>query len=122
MSRDKQTYGKVRGQFDEWIKLEANRPARAHLRRDLTDEDQKPGDSKMTPPHISRFVAAGIGFGITGALLLLAGYSFFTAGYYAEHARDGASTGFTLVGFFLLIAGIGGSIAVYNHNFRVLSS
>lgn len=118
MSRDDRTYGKVQQKYDEWIELEKNRPARAYLRRD-DDYDtppQNPGDSDM-----SRMVFTAIGVGLGVILLALAAFAFYTAASWGDYGRDGASVGYTLVGVFLLIAGIGGIIATWNHNFRVLT-
>jgi hypothetical protein len=69
---------------------------------------------------MSRLVFSAIGIGAGVILLLLAAYAFYTASYWAGFGRDGAAVGYVLVGFFLLIAGGGGIIATYNHNFRVL--
>jgi len=69
---------------------------------------------------MSRLVFTAIGVGIGFVLLLLAVYAFFTASYWSGFGRDGAAVGYTLVGVFLLIAGGGGIIATWNHNFRVL--
>ncbi len=70
---------------------------------------------------MSRMVFAAIGVGIGVVLLALSGYAFYTASYWAGFERDGAQVGYTLVGFFLLVAGAGGIAATLNHNFRVLA-
>jgi hypothetical protein len=115
VSRDEKTYGQVREKYDTWFENEANRPARDHLRRTDPYTPQTQGSSDM-----SRLVFAAIGIGIGVILLALAGYAFYTASFWASHGRDGAQVGYTLVGIFLLIAGLGGIAATYNHNFRVL--
>ncbi|MEX2582531.1 MAG: hypothetical protein WD766_04630 [Gemmatimonadota bacterium] len=117
MSRDERTYGKIRQQYDDWVESEANRPTREYLRREDT----------YTPPEtrgtrdMSRMVFTAIGVGIGVVLLALAAYAFYTAAIWGDFGRDGAQVGYTLVGIFLLIAGFGGIIATWNHNFRVLT-
>lgn len=70
---------------------------------------------------MSRMVQAAIGFGIAAVILAFAGYAFSAAAYWGSFGRDAAQVGYTLTGFFLLVAGIGGAIATWNHNFRVLA-
>jgi hypothetical protein len=69
---------------------------------------------------MARLVVASIGIGTGVILLALAGFAFYTANYWASFGRDGAAVGYTLVGFFLLVAGGGGALATWNHHFRVL--
>ena len=64
---------------------------------------------------MERTVFAAIGIGIGAILLLLAIFAFVTAARWGSLGQDGA------VGFFLTLAGIGGILATYNHNFRVLT-
>ena len=116
MKRDERTYGRIREKYDAWMQNEAERPERDRLRRVDHYEHVPQGSSEM-----SRLIPAVIGFGIAVLLLALAGYAFYTSGFYGDHVRDGAQTGYAVVGVFLLIAGIGGLFAVYNHNFRVLT-
>jgi hypothetical protein len=117
VSRDDRTYTGVRQKYDEWVDLEANRPERDRLRRtdDLHSTEHREGNQDM-----SRMVFSAIGIGIGVILLLLSAYAFYTASYWSGFGRDGAAVGYMLVGFFLLVAGGGGIIATYNHNFRVL--
>ena len=115
MSRDEETYGRIRKQYDAWVDAEAARPARARLRR---VDNYIPTSER---PEMSKNVFAAIGIGIGVVLLGLSAYAFSTASYWAGFARDGAAVGYTLVGVFLLIAGAGGIIATWNHNFRVLT-
>ena len=70
---------------------------------------------------MSRNVFAAIGIGIGVILLALSAFAFYTASSWAAFDRDGAAVGYTLVGIFLLIAGAGGIVATWNHNFRVLT-
>lgn len=117
MSRDEKTYAGIRQRFDDWTEYEASRHERDHLRR--TDSDLPP--PREGNPEMSRMVFAAIGVGIGVVLLALSGYAFYTASYWAGFERDGAQVGYTLVGFFLLVAGAGGIAATLNHNFRVLA-
>lgn len=70
---------------------------------------------------MERTVFAAIGIGIGAILLLLAIFAFVTAARWGSLGQDGAAVGYALVGFFLTLAGIGGILATYNHNFRVLT-
>ena len=70
---------------------------------------------------MGRTVFAAIGIGIGAILLLLAIFAFVTAAKWGGLGQDGAAVGYTLVGFFLTLAGIGGILSTYNHNFRVLN-
>lgn len=116
MSRDEKTYAGIRRKYDAWVETESTRPERDRLRR----VDSTPIATKDVS-EMSRMAFAAIGFGIAVVLLALAGYAFYTANYYGGFSRDGAETGYILVGLFLLIAGFGGIAAVWNHNFRVLT-
>lgn len=117
MSRDERTYSKVSEKYDRWIESEANRPTRDYLRRDDPYTPPKSrGDSDM-----SKMVFTAIGVGLGVVLLVLAGFSFYTAASWGELGRDGAQVGYNLVGVFLLVAGLGGIAATWNHNFRVLT-
>lgn len=115
MSRDEKTYGRIRKQYDAWVAGEAARPTRERLRRIDTYSPPTGGS-----PEMSRTVHAAIGFGIGVVLLALAGYAFSTASFWGGFDRDGAQVGYTLAAFFLLLAGGGGILATWNHNFRVV--
>ena len=65
------------------------------------------------------FTAIGVGIGLL--LLVLAALAFHTSGWWANEGRDGAQVGYFLVGCFLTVAGLGGIIASYNHNYRVMT-
>lgn len=116
MSRDPDTYGRVRRQFEAWVGSEANRPARDRLRRTDPFVYNPPGSSDMF-----KTVFATIGIGIGIVLLALSAFAFYTASEWSTFDRDGAAVGYTLVGVFLFIAGAGGIVATWNHNFRVLT-
>jgi hypothetical protein len=68
-----------------------------------------------------RVVFTVIGVGIGLLLLALSALAFRTAAGWAAVGRDGAQVGYILVGCFLLIAGLGGIISAYNHNYRVMT-
>ncbi len=67
----------------------------------------------------SRPVAVVVGFGVSLLLLALAVYVFSAAMAWSGVDRSGARVGYTLVGFFLTVAGTGGLLATWNHNFRL---
>lgn len=116
MKRDESTYGSVRDKFEEWEDIQATRPPAPRVvapQRPYTPESSTGADMGKT-------LFAGIGIGIGVVLLLLAGLTFATAAGWAGHGRDGASVGYTVAALFLLVAGIGGIAATWNHNFRVL--
>jgi hypothetical protein len=116
MNRDQGTYGSIARRYDEWVKIRSERPA---LERVLPPP--RPYTSEPQRNEMGKSVSAAIGVVIGLLILALSALSFATAHRWAELARDGAATGYTVVGFFLLIAGVGGIIATLNHNFRVLS-
>ena len=115
-ARDESTYSSVARKYDDWVETESSRPARDYLRR---------VDSTFIAPQeaseMSRTVQAAIGIGIAVLLLILAALAFRTAAFWGNLGRDGAATGYTLVAFFLCVAGFGGIAATWNHNFRVLT-
>jgi hypothetical protein len=116
MRRDENTYGSVGDKYDEYSDIRAARPEPAP--RGL------PPQRPYTPPaqhsDMGRTVFAAIGIGIGVILLILAIISFMTAARWSGLGREGAAVGYIVVGFFLTLAGLGGIIATYNHNFRVL--
>ena len=115
MNRDPGTYGSIARRYDEWLRIRGDRP---------TPDRQLPPARPYTPephkPDMGKNISAVIGVAIGLLLLVLSGLSFLNAYRWVELARDGAATGYTVVGFFLFLAGAGGIIATLNHNFRVL--
>lgn len=75
------------------------------------DENERGGE-------MNRMIPMGIGAGAGLTLLALALLSFSNAAKWSDVARDGAATGYTLVGFFLTVAGLGAIFATWNHLFR----
>jgi hypothetical protein len=72
-------------------------------------------------PETGRVVFTAVGVGIGLLLLLLAVLAFRTAGWWDAVGRDGAQVGYFLVGCFLTVAGLGGIVSSYNHNYRVMT-
>lgn len=118
MKRDENTYGSIGDKFDEYSEIAASKPKPTPPPRGLPPQRPFVPDAHDDP---SRKVFAAIGLGLAALLFVLAALSFATAGKWSGLARDGAATGYTLVGIFLLIASIGGGLATWNHNFRVLA-
>ena len=117
MSRDKRTYDSIRQRYDEYVEIVKDKPAAAPGGWPT----QRPYTPQLESDDMGRTVQAAIGFGIGALLLLLAAWAFMVAGKWAGLDREGAATGYTLVGLFLVISGAGGIIATWNHNFRVLA-
>jgi hypothetical protein len=118
MKRDEGTYGRIGKQFDEYAEIAASKPVAAAPRRVVT---QKPYVPAPQEAEMGRTVFAAIGIGIGLLLLLLAVLAFATAAKWSGLGRDGAAVGYTLVGVFLTLAGVGGILSTYNHNYRVLT-
>jgi hypothetical protein len=119
MKRDEGTYGRIGKQYDEYTEIVASKPAAPVTPRGLPP--QKPYVPAPQEAAMGRTVFAAIGMGIGAILLLLAVYAFVTAAGWGALGQDGAAVGYTLVGFFLTLAGVGGILSTYNHNFRVLN-
>jgi hypothetical protein len=116
MKRDDETYGRIADQYDRWVEDEAQRPERKRV-----VAPPQPYAPKPQAPDMSRLVFAAIGIGIALLILVLAAISYAAAIHWAGLHRDGASTGYAVVGAFLTIAGVGGLLSTWNHNFRVLT-
>jgi hypothetical protein len=117
MKRDNPTYRSVEARYDEYVEIVESRP-------EVTQERGLPPQRPYTPQSERDDMGkifAGIGFGIGALLLLLAVWAFAVAGKWFELERGGAGVGYTLVGLFLTLSGVGGIIATWNHNFRVLA-
>lgn len=108
------TLGTVRGRYQDWF----GRGDRGSLPgRTVADDYDHPGGG-AGGGEMSKMVLLGIGVGTGVVLLALAALSFVNAGQWGEIARDGAAVGYALVGFFLVIAGLGAIIATWNHLYR----
>jgi hypothetical protein len=115
MKRDENTYGGISRKYDEWREHEKGKPRPPRVRSDKPYVHQPYESSDM-----GKTVFAAIGIGIGLVLLLLSLLSFLNASRWSEFGRDGAVVGWSLVGVFLLVAGLGAIISTWNHNFRVL--
>ena len=117
MKRDQGTYSKISRQFDDYTEIVASRP----LPPPRGLPPQRPYVPVLEQNDMGKNLFAFIGLGIAGVLFILAVLSFLTAMKWSDLDRDGAAVGYTLVGVFLSIASIGGGLATWNHNYRVLS-
>lgn len=117
MNRDRATYGSIEAKYDEWVEIVASKPAVAPAELPA----QRPYTPEPEHDDMAKTIYAGIGFGIAALLLLLAVWAFVVAAKWTDLERAGAATGYTLVGLFLVLSGVGGIIATWNHNFRVLA-
>ena len=115
MSADRPTYEKVSRKYDEWLQIQASKPVVAPVRSARNLPPPEPMGSDM-----GRMVFASIGIGIGVVLLLLAALALSTAMKWSGFGREGAAVGYYLVAFFLTVAGVGGIVSTWNHNFRVL--
>ncbi len=104
------TFNTVRDRYDRW---DETRPEPVYRGPPQAVRNEDSG--------MARLVTGAVGMGIGALLLLLSLYSFWVSLQWAGVARGGAAVGYGLVGFFLLIAGLGGLLGTYNHNFRVFS-
>jgi hypothetical protein len=68
---------------------------------------------------VSRIVVMAIGGGFGLMLLVFAALSFAAASRWNDAVRDGAATGYMVVGVFLFFAGLAAIVGTWNHNFRV---
>ncbi len=116
MKRDEDTYGRIRDKFEEWEDIQAHRPPPPRL----VAPPQSYSPEPATGSEMGKALFSGIGFGTGILLLLLGGLAIANAAKWVGYVRDGAAVGYAVVGLFLLIAGIGGIAATWNHNFRVL--
>lgn len=116
MKRDESTYREVSRKYDEWLEIEKGKPAPRRVRSNKPYVHQ-PEESS----DVGKTIFSAIGIGIGLVLLVLAGLSFASAARWAEYGRESALVGWTLTGFFLLVAGFGAIISTWHHNFRVLA-
>lgn len=80
--------------------------------------------SNIAMPVMSDAAEKGVGtlvaLGTVALLLLLAAVAVTASRSWAAIDRSGAAVGYAIVTFFLLLGGLGGAAAVFNHLFRVL--
>jgi hypothetical protein len=105
------TFETVRERYEEWSQ---NRPPKE-------EADWTPSGLEQVSP-MPRIIFAAIGVGTGLVLLALSAISFWRAYWWADFGREPATIGFTVIGAFLLVAGVGAIAGVLNHNFRVLAA
>jgi hypothetical protein len=115
MKRDENTYGGITRKFDAWREGEKGKPAPPRMRSNRPYVHQRYENS-----HMGKTVFAAIGIGIGLVLLVLSLLAFLNANSWSQFDRSSAVVGWSVVGFFLLVAGLGAIISTWNHNFRVL--
>lgn len=102
------TFGTVRDRYREWST--ANPRPRSASAIGMPE----------LPESVARMLGTAVGMG-TGALLLaLAALAAYAAGTWGETGRPSAQVAWTIVAFFLAIAGLGALIGTWNHFQRVL--
>ena len=107
------TFGTVRGRYKDWF----GAGDRGFLpgRTVGNDDYERPGAGGG---EMSKMVLLAVGVGLGLMLLALAALSITNAGRWGAIDQDGAAVGYSLVGFFLTIAGLGAIVATWNHLFR----
>lgn len=108
------TFETVRGRYQGWFGSGRDRrlPGRDVSRGDEGWDDDASGE------NMSKAVLLGIGVVVGLGLLALAALSFATAAKWNGYAREGAFVGYTVVGLFLVVAGLGSIVATWNHHAR----
>jgi hypothetical protein len=106
------TFETVRARYQDWKENHTPAPYRGSTR---AYQAPAAGGGDMVR-------AAGVVIGaIIGVILLaLAAYAFYTAAWWSGYNRDAGVVGYTVIGIFLTVAGLGGLIAIWNHQTRVL--
>jgi hypothetical protein len=115
--RASETFASVRRRADAYERTGAYLPYHEAAVRD--HEERGILGTGMRGESVSKIVLMAIGGGIGLVLLVLAALSFVTAGRWNEAVRDGATTGYLVIGVFLTAAGIAAIAGTWNHNFRV---
>lgn len=105
------TFDTVRERYQGWF---GSGRSRRLPGRDVSYGDEN-WDADTSGENMSKVVLLGIGVVIGLVLLGLAALSFATAAKWEGYARDGAFVGYSVVGFFLVVAGLGSIIATWNH-------
>lgn len=113
MKRDAATYDRIRRTYDEFVEIQKEKPV---LQRVLPPQ-KRYSPEPISDSDMSKTLFAAIGVGIGVVLLALAGYSLYVAIQWGRDGLTGAATGYSLVAFFLTLAGGGGIAATLNHNF-----
>jgi hypothetical protein len=116
--RASETFASIRRRADAYERTGAYLPygdaaVQDHQERGILGTGVPGGD-------VSRIVVMAIGGGFGLMMLVFAVLSFMAAGRWNEALRDGAATGYMVVGFFLFFAGVAAIAGTWNHNFRVV--
>lgn len=109
------TFDTVRDRYKDWFGSGGREP----LPGRTISEGHQDVDSQASGGDMGKMLGTAAGVGIGLVLLVLAVLSYRNAGWWNGMGRDGATVGYTVVGFFLTVAGIGAVLATLNHNFRV---
>jgi high-affinity nickel permease len=110
--RDNETFRTVEGRYQSFE--EANPPQRS--RRSALANVRIPVMSDAA----EKTVGTALGFGLGALLLLLAVVCIAASRSWAGLERSGATVAYAIAAFFLLLAGVGGIVATFNHVFRVI--
>lgn len=109
--RDNETFRTVEGRyqsFEEAHPKQHSRSAIANIRIPVLSDEAEKG------------VGTALGFGLGALLLLLCAVCVAASRSWAALDRSGAQLAYAIAAFFLLLAGLGGIVATYNHIFRVI--
>lgn len=118
MKKDRGTYEGITRKYDEFLEIQSRKPV---LQRTSPPQQRPFSPETETGSDMGKTVFNAIGVGIGIVLLALAAFSLYVAIKWSNGGLDGAATGYFIVAFFLLLAGIGGIAATLNHNYRVLA-
>lgn len=109
--RDNDTFRTVEGRyksFEEANPRQRSRSALANIRMPALSDQAEKG------------LGTAAGFGLGALLLLLAAVCIAASRSWGAIDRSGAQLAYGIAAFFLLLAGLGGLAATYNHLFRVI--
>ncbi|MGI9181246.1 MAG: hypothetical protein ACR2H9_12210 [Longimicrobiaceae bacterium] len=105
-----ETFDKIEAKYEQWESAQPPPPP----------SERAYAVQHLTGGAMSKVVLTAIGMGIGFTLLVLAAVAFWNSAWWWGYDRDGAGTGYAIVGVFLVIAGLGATIGTWNHIFRVL--
>ena len=109
--RDNDTFRTVEGRYQSFEQAnprQRSRSAIANVRLPAMSDEAEKG------------VGTALGFGLGALLLLLCAVCIAASRSWGALDRSGAALAYALAAFFLLLAGVGGIAATYNHLFRVI--
>ena len=102
------TFGTVEGRYEKWSQANPRRRGPSALKVPVMSD------------AVEKTVGMALGFGLGALLLLLALAAGMAAVSWARVDRSGAAVAYSIATFFLLLAGLGGLAATYNHVFRII--